>query len=274
MIERFTSSARLSLSFAGYESVAAGRSNISPPHLLLAIMYLYPDVLAQVVRSAGDLRALRQRLIEAGSQPSGQVALDQQFQLDDESRRVLLNAGREARTIWRASTPLRRRLLGSLRRGRWYGRWHVDPHHILLGILGEHRSPAGRLLMEFGASPEAVREMIGRSHAPTTVEPSTVNSLAVVTGEFVDSSLERESRAQLSQFLGSNALRYTRAFYLAILGACYEATRLGADTLALEHLLPGLFGGTVVLLRNTQAVERMLGPILQVRGVIGPDAPV
>ena len=161
-----------------------------------------------------------------------------------------------------------------MRDGRWHGRWHVDPQHILLGILDERRSISATLLMEFGASLEAVRAMIGQSHAPTTVEPSTVNSLVVVTGEFVDSDLERESRAQLSRFLGPETVRYTRALYLAILGACYEATRLGADALGVEHLLPGFFAGSVVDLRGKQAIEGALGPIRQIRGVISPDTSV
>ena len=186
MIERFTSSARLSLSFAGYESIAGGRCDISPSHVLLAIMYLYPAVVARLVRSPGDLRVLRQRLIEAAPEPVGHMAGYKQFQLDDECRRVLLNAGREAKTIWRTSMPFHQRLLAPVHSGRWRGRWHVDPHHILLGVLGEHRSTSSRLLMELGVSAEAVREMIGHSYAPTTVEASTVNSLVVVTGEFVD----------------------------------------------------------------------------------------
>src|SRR5439155_20131747 len=166
----------------------------------------------------------------------------------------LLGAGREARAVWKSSMPFRRRLSASVRDGRW----HVDPHHILLGILDERSSISATLLMEFGASLEAVRGMIGHSHAPTTVEPSTVNSLIVVTGEFVDSDLERESRAQLSRFLGPETVRYTRALYLAILGACYEATRLGADALGVEHLLPGFFAGSVVDLRGKQAIEGAL----------------
>ena len=74
--------------------------------------------------------------------------------------------------------------------------------------------------------------------------------------------------------MGLDAVRYTRTLYLAILGACYEATRLGAGALGLKHLLPGLFGGTVAHLRGARAIEGMLGPIREVRGVIDPDTPV
>src|SRR5258708_35571164 len=97
MIERFTASARLSLSFAGYESFAESRSDISPSHLLLAIIYLYPAILARLVRSREELRVLRQRLVEAPSQPVGPVAPNKGFQLDTESSRALLSAGRERR---------------------------------------------------------------------------------------------------------------------------------------------------------------------------------
>lgn len=269
MIDKFTASSRYSLFLAGYESAAWSPSDIEPSHILLAIMYLYPAVLARVVGSRGNLVQLRQRLVEALSQRVGHVVGDKEFQFDDEARCVLLSAAREAKSMWKTSMSFRSRF-EAFAFGR---RRYVDPCHILLAILGEQAGISTELLKEYGASLDAIRGMIGHTQPPT-VEPSIVSNLVGVTGEFVDLRLKSESRAQLNRFLGEGALRYTSALYLTILGACYEATRLGADLVGAEHLLPGFFAGSAIHLRGTRAIESALGSIQQVRATIGPDTAV
>src|SRR5438105_387704 len=138
MIDKFTASSRYSLFLAGYESAAGSPSDISPSHILLAIMYLYPALLARVVRSRENLLRLRQRLVEALSKRVGHVGGNKEFQLDDEARRVLLSAAQQAKTMWKTSKTsmsFQHRLRAFVRGG--LGR--VDPSHILLGILSEQR---------------------------------------------------------------------------------------------------------------------------------------
>ena len=259
MVERFSGLARFSVFFAGYEALAEGGKDICANHLLSSIMYLCPSMLGRVVGAREDLRVLRQEVARASALAGAKEDDTREFGVAEESRSVLQRAGREARRIWRTSLSGKRPLPAPVRTGSW----QVDPIHILLGVAYQGGVTA-ELLSKYGATAQTIRESL-LTEVPRSAEMNAIDALvnransplSIIHGCSVESDLD--------SIIGAGALEYTRSLYVAVLGAYYEATRVGATAVGASHLLAGLVAGSVVELRGARSIEAKLGPIRHFR---------
>ena len=183
MFDRFSSSAR-SVVFRARDSAASeGRRSIEPSHILLALIDLHPELLERLSNHPIDLHSVQRELAEITT-PSN-VSLGQaKLRFDEQSKRVMQVATREARSCWEQREAPRRthgqllpedqnyweaRLgqpISTERFHTWLGRWmlrrrwEVDERHLLLGLLNWAEYPAVAVLTKRGVTLESARKRL------------------------------------------------------------------------------------------------------------------
>lgn len=175
MFERFTDAARTAVLLAQEEARRLGHDQVSPDHLLLAVLSddegpgprvlrelgLEHDTLAREAAALGsgdaealrgigiDLDAVRRRAEEA----FGPGALDQ-----PPRRRRSPFRRKAAHMPFTAGT--RKALEQSLRQALALGHGYIGTEHIVLGLVADDTAPAARTLDRLGIVPARVRERL------------------------------------------------------------------------------------------------------------------
>ncbi|MCZ6650610.1 MAG: ATP-dependent Clp protease ATP-binding subunit [Acidobacteria bacterium] len=137
MLEKFTEKAKRILFLARYEASQTGSKVIGTEHMLLGIIKENEDITAELLaRSNINVDLLRAEL-EARGPSRERTATSVEIPFSDEVKRVLGFAEEEAERLLHPS---------------------IGTEHLLLGLLREENSTAGRVLTEKGMSLYMVRE--------------------------------------------------------------------------------------------------------------------
>ncbi len=152
MFERFTERARQVVVLAQEEARGLGHNYIGSEHILLGLLRQEEGLAARVLESLGltpeRVRAQVERIVSRGEEvTTGQVPFTPR------AKRVLERAHREALSL---------------------GHNYIGTEHILLGLAREDEGVATRVLLDFGADSETVRNTVirmvsspsGRAAAP------------------------------------------------------------------------------------------------------------
>src|SRR5689334_7962390 len=135
--DRFSERAKHSLTLAQEEAARAGKGEVDPLHLLIALAVDPNSLSGRALASVGlDARALREQAESSGSPPSGS---GQAGVPTPATRQVIESAFREARTS---------------------GDAYVGTAHLLLGLVGEPESGVPAMLQRLGLAPDRVRSTV------------------------------------------------------------------------------------------------------------------
>jgi hypothetical protein len=146
VFERFTESARRVLFFARYEAGRAGAASIEPDHLLFGLLRDTDTVARRVLeRHRLDVQRLHHQLEARGGDTSA-LPPSAEITFSAASKRTLDLADEEADRI---------------------GLGHVGSEHVLLALLRDPDSSAGRLLQEYGLRLHDVRNTVLQLGAET-----------------------------------------------------------------------------------------------------------
>jgi hypothetical protein len=151
MFERFTERARQSVVLAQDEARALKHNYIGTEHLLLGVMRVEEGLAARLLESLGigieDVRAQVARIIGQGDEmPTGQIPF----------------------------TPRAKKVIElSLREAMALKHDYIGTEHILLGIVRENEGVAARILLDFDADADTVRNEVIRmlSGSPVGEKP-------------------------------------------------------------------------------------------------------
>jgi ATP-dependent Clp protease ATP-binding subunit ClpA len=183
MFDRFSSSARSVVFRARDSAVSEGWKSIEPSHILLALIDLHPELFERLSNHPIDVHSVQREL--GAIMPPSHVSREQaKLRFDEQSKRVMQVATREARSCWEQWEAPRRthgqllpedqtywesRLRQPIRTARfhtWFGRWilrrrwEVDERHLLLGLLSETEYPAVEVLTKRGVTLESARKRL------------------------------------------------------------------------------------------------------------------
>jgi prophage maintenance system killer protein len=137
-LRRFTDEARRSVQFAGEEARLLRHNYVGTEHLLLGLVAEEEGLAAQALKSLGlSLAEIRHQVTEIAT--PGQHAPSHQVPFTPQARRVLELSLREALSL---------------------GHHYIGTEHLLLGLLGEERGIAARVLTGLGADHDRVRERL------------------------------------------------------------------------------------------------------------------
>ena len=141
MFERYTEPARRALFFSRYEASSFGSWSIETEHLLLGVLRegkgIISALLAQAPMEFLSVRSeLRSRTPEREA-----VSTSVEIPFSEDIKRVLQHAVAEAERL---------------------GHNYIGPEHLLLGLLREQESVAGRMLAEKGVNLTTVRDEVAR----------------------------------------------------------------------------------------------------------------
>ncbi|MBK8726291.1 MAG: ATP-dependent Clp protease ATP-binding subunit [Holophagaceae bacterium] len=143
MFEKFTEKARRVMFFARYEASQFGSESIQSGHLLLGLLRESEKTSTQLLERMGvSVSGLRERLVAALTPKDKKVVPSStsiDIPMEEEVKRILQHATAES---------------GKLNHK------HVGAEHLLLGMLKEEQSLAGRLLKEGGADLIAAKEIL------------------------------------------------------------------------------------------------------------------
>jgi ATP-dependent Clp protease ATP-binding subunit ClpC len=137
VFEKFTEKAKRVLFLARYEASQVGDKVIGTEHLLLGLLKEGDEITREIFSRLNiDMDSLRVEIEDRG--PSREkTAASVEIPFSEETKRVLAYAGEEAERLVHP---------------------HIGNEHLLLGLLREENSTAGRLLFEKGMRLYAVRE--------------------------------------------------------------------------------------------------------------------
>ncbi|WP_005038047.1 ATP-dependent Clp protease ATP-binding subunit [Holophaga foetida] len=143
MFEKFTEKARRVMFFARYEASQFGAESIQSGHLLLGLLREAEKTSTQLLERMGvQTNQLRDRLIGALTPRDRKVVPSStsiDIPMEEEVKRILQHATQESAKL---------------------NHKHVGAEHLLLGMLKEEESLAGRLLREAGADILAAKEIL------------------------------------------------------------------------------------------------------------------
>jgi hypothetical protein len=140
VFERFTERSRQVVALAQDEARALRHSYIGTEHLLLGLLREEEGLAATMLRSRGiDLAGVRAQVVRIVGQ--GDEDVTGQIPFTPHARNVLESSLREALSL---ATN------------------YIDTEHILLGLVRENESVAARILLDFDADRETLREEIVR----------------------------------------------------------------------------------------------------------------
>jgi hypothetical protein len=140
-LSKFTPGARRAFELAGQEAPRLNHGFVGTEHVLLGLLALEDGVVPNVFKKMGVDREGVRRQIEKWVSNFPSSKMPGQLPYTPRVRRSLYFAAREARVSQNAS---------------------VGAEHILLGLVLEGDGVAGRVLRDFGLSPETTREEIRR----------------------------------------------------------------------------------------------------------------
>src|SRR5437660_4495374 len=140
MFERFTDRARRVVLLAQEEARTLNHNYIGTEHILLGLIREGEGVAAKALESLGiSLEAVRQQVEEIIGQ--GQQAPSGHLPLTPRAKKVLELALREALSL---------------------GHNYIGTEHILLGLVRENEGVAARILLDFDADSEKIRNEVIR----------------------------------------------------------------------------------------------------------------
>ena len=137
MFERFTNAARRVVFFARYEASQFGSRYIETHHLLLALLREHVD-LFQPWLDAGAIERIRNDFVRRFP-PQVDLPTSVDLPLSHECRRVLAYGAEESQRM---------------------GSKHIDPGHLLLGVLREEQSEAAATLRQHGMTVAELRQRL------------------------------------------------------------------------------------------------------------------
>lgn len=139
MFERYTERAKRVLFYSRYEATEIGGRTIETEHLLLGLLREGKGVTSQIfARAELSHEIVRQRIASAMGERERMPA-SVEIPFSKETKRILSQAAEEADTL---------------------GHSHIGSEHLLLAVLHEPESVAGKLLHEAGLEVELVRQEI------------------------------------------------------------------------------------------------------------------
>jgi hypothetical protein len=149
MFERFTEQARTGVVLAQEEARTLKHNYVGTEHILLGVLREREGVTARILESLGitveRVRATVVRIVGTGEEvTSGQIPFTAH------AKNVLELALREAINL---------------------GHQHIGVEHIMLGLLREREGVAFRILADFDADPEKIRNEVIRVAAAAPAEP-------------------------------------------------------------------------------------------------------
>ncbi len=137
MFEKFTERAKRVLFLARYEASQLGGQVIGTEHLLLGLLKEQDDITREIFsRLNTDMELLRTEL-EGHEEARTKISSSVEIPFSEETKRVLSYAEEEAERLMHP---------------------YIGTEHLLLGLLREENSTAGRLMFEKGMRLYAVRE--------------------------------------------------------------------------------------------------------------------
>ncbi len=143
MFEKFTEKARRVMFFARYEASQFGSESIQSGHLLLGLLRESEKTSTQLLERMGvSVSGLRERLVAALTPKDRKIVPSStsiDIPMEEEVKRILQHATAESAKL---------------------NHKHVGAEHLLLGMLKEEQSLAGRLLKEGGADLIAAKEIL------------------------------------------------------------------------------------------------------------------
>jgi hypothetical protein len=159
MFERFTERARQVVVLAQEEARTLKHNYIGTEHILLGLLREEEGLAARVLESL-EITVERVRAQVVRIVGSGEEVTSGQIPFTPRAKKVLELALREALSL---------------------GHNYIGTEHILLGLVRENEGVAARILLDFGADPEAIRTEVIRTITgqprPDRYEPSRSNPL-------------------------------------------------------------------------------------------------
>jgi ATP-dependent Clp protease ATP-binding subunit ClpC len=147
VFEKFTEKARRVMFFARYEASQFGSESIQSGHLLLGLLRESEKTSTQLLERMGVQTApLRERLVTALTPKDRKITPSStsiDIPMEEEVKRILQHATNESQKL---------------------NHKHVGAEHLLLGMLKEEGSLAGRLLKEAGGDLIAAKEILLESN--------------------------------------------------------------------------------------------------------------
>ncbi|HOB53107.1 MAG TPA: ATP-dependent Clp protease ATP-binding subunit [Acidobacteriota bacterium] len=181
MFEKYTEKARRVIFFARYEASQLGSSTIDSEHILLGLIREDKKLSRFFPKGEPAFESLR-KAVESQSRLREKISTSIEIPLSSDAKRVLNNASEEAELL---------------------GNKFVGTEHILLGLLREKQTTAGRLLYEQGLRLSIVRDAIGSSQtAEEPSKPSRKKKDPLVVYEFSRDLTECAFRGELDPLIG------------------------------------------------------------------------
>jgi ATP-dependent Clp protease ATP-binding subunit ClpA len=215
MFERFTERARQVVVLAQDETRALRHDHIGTEHLLLGLLREESGCAARALGSLGiTVQDVRGEVARTAGQ--GDEITTGQIPFSPRAKKVLELALREALAI---------------------GHNYIGTEHILLGLVRENDGVAARILLDFDADPETVRQaVIGILTGPAlSSAPAPSGSSLSIEGV---TRRPRSGRRATSATTGPP--RLTRAARRALILAQEEARAFKHVRMGTEHILLGL----------------------------------
>jgi len=126
--ERYMEQSRRAIFFARYEASQTGSRLIEPEHLLLGILRTDDQLALRLLKTKENIESIG-RQIHKKFPPRKNVSISVHLPLSVECKRMLANGAEEAE----------RRNAG-----------HIEPQHLLLGLLREEKCAAAKIMLEHG----------------------------------------------------------------------------------------------------------------------------
>src|SRR6266849_293001 len=193
MFERYTERARRVIFFARYEASQYGGQYIETEHLLLGLLREDPGLFRRFLRPtsvAADIRTEIERQIT----PRKRISTSVEVPLSDESKQVLKLAAEESDRL---------------------GHRHVEPEHVLLGMLRLEGSLAAKLLGERGLKPAPIREQLAKAPSPNYKSRPTTGALLTLNSFLAGLKWLKSEEliaffAQNAEFIDASGKRWNR----------------------------------------------------------------
>ncbi len=129
---------RRAIYLARYEASQFGNRSLDPHHLLLGLLKEDRDLAWHLAPALAEAETIRKRL-ESQFKTAEKIPTSVELPLSPQSHQVLARAANEAEQT---------------------GHDRIGTGHLLLGLLGDEASATAKLLREFGASAEKLREQV------------------------------------------------------------------------------------------------------------------
>ena len=175
MFERFTERARQVVVFAQDEARALQHNYIGTEHILLGLLREEEGLAARVLQSleitVEEVREQVARIVGRGDEAPGA-----QIPFTPRAKKVLELGMREALSL---------------------GHNHVGTEHLLLGLVRENEGVAARILLDFGADDETVRNEVVRAFSGRA--PGATGRRRVPRWEYEVKTLEGASETWAEQ---------------------------------------------------------------------------